>query len=349
MCKPATRITVPVSIDDVAKEAGVSRGTVSHVLNGNEQARIAKATQERVWQVVKRMGYQPNRMARSLGRRRTDTIGLIVYGLLNPFYLHLQEAIEAVALSNNLHLFSDTSTPLPVTNDHQAKLRGWPMDGVIMWANASQTIRDYFGRQTDGLHVVYLSGEPRNDLGDVVYFDVYKGAKEAMKHLLAKGHRRIAYVYPYPWIDEQPGEPRRKAYTEACIASGIELKMLLMSRHIESRRAGMEMGLTLAEMPSSTRPTALLCFNDCVAEGVLFGLRRHGLRIPDDVAIVGFDGIEESQYLDIPLTTVMLPAAKMGQEALRVLIRRINSDGAVSADSTESLAIATELLVGKTT
>jgi len=340
-----------VSIDDVAKEAGVSRGTVSHVLNGNGEARIAKATQERIRRVVERMGYQPNKMARSLGRRKTDTIGLILYGLLNPFYLHLQESLESVAREHNYHMFSDTSTPLPVPEIYHPKLRGWPIDGVVMWANPYQSVKDYFGRQSEGLKVVYLSGQPRNDQSDSVYFDVYGGAKAAMTHLIERGHRSIAYVYPYEWVEGQSDEPRRCAYVDMCAQAGIRPRLMLMQRHSETRRAGMETGLMLAAMSDSDRPTALLCFNDMVAEGILFGLRRCGIKVPEEVAIVGFDGIEEGQYLDTPLTTVRLPAETMGREALRLLIDRINQKLESRPDDKEAgehVVIPTELLIGKT-
>ena len=342
-----------VSIDDVAKEAGVSRGTVSHVLNGNGEARISKATQERIRLVVERLGYQPNRMARSLGRRKTDTIGLIMYGLLNPFYFHLQEAIESVGREHNYHVFSDTSTPLPAPDRQQAKLRGWPMDGVIMWANPSQTISDYFGQHSAGMNVVYLSGQPRIGTDNAVYFDVYGGAKAAMAHLIERGHRRITYVFPFDWVEQQEDEPRRCAYNDMCRIHALEPRMVLMDRHAESRRAGMEAGIKIAETPRSERPTALLCFNDIVAEGILFGLRRSGIRVPDDIALVGFDGIEEGQYLDTPLTTVRLPADIMAREALRILITQIKDKENGSSDAVKEtfgqIAIETELVVGKTT
>lgn len=345
-----------VSIDDVAREAGVSRGTVSHVLNRNKQARIATATQEHVREVVKRLGYQPNRMARCLGRGRTDALGLIVYGMLNPFYLHLQESIEMLARERNYQLFCDTNTPLPV-HDDQAKLLGWPLDGVMLWANQDQTISDYFRPGFPCPPAVYLSGEPRTDGASVVYFDVYAGAKSAMTYLLSKGHRRIAYVYSHPWVDEQPGEPRKRAHADACREAGIEPLRMLTSRHVCNRRAGLEMGMEIGCAPAHRRPAALLCFNDVLAEGILFGLRRCGLKAPDDVAIVGFDGIDEGQDLDTPLTTVKLPTSEMGKEALRILVDGPRRERTTGGDCPEqpaqcpqsaSVAIATQLVLGST-
>lgn len=340
---------MPTSIADVARRAGVSQGTVSHVLNGNPRARIALKTQERIRQAAADLGYQPNYMARSLGRRRTDTLGLMIQGLQNPFYVQILESVERIALEAGYQVLVDAAAWMPRSDAQQAKLRCWPMDGALIWAQPVQTVQDYFGVQygaPDQFPVVYLGGQPRIDDREAVTFDVYGGACAAMTHLVERGYRKIAYVFPHDWVLRQPDEPRRRAYREVCEASGIAPQLILMEQAEETREAGLVMGLTLASMPEEIRPRAILCFNDVIAQGVLFGLRRAGLRVPEDIAVVGFDGLQESQYLDVPLTTVMLPADQMCREALRVLVERIR-DGQDAL--LQQVVIPARLIIGGTT
>ncbi|MDX1931890.1 MAG: LacI family DNA-binding transcriptional regulator [Capsulimonadales bacterium] len=333
-----------VSITDVARRAGVSPGTVSHVLNGNTRAGIAPATQERVRRAAAELGYQPNRMARMLGRGRTDTLGLFISGLTNPFFVRILECAERLALEAGYHVLMETAPHYLGSPLHKAKLRGWPMDGALMWAQPDQTLAHYLGSQADGMPVVYLGGQPRSDGANAVYFDVYGGAQAAMRLLIERGYRRIAYLFPYDWVLRQPEEPRHCAYREACEAVGLVPHLILMDRHEQTRRAGLEAGLSLARLADGERPEALLCFNDVIAEGVLFGLRRAGLRCPEDVALVGFDGNDDARYLDTPLTTVSMPTERLCQEALDLLLRRLR-EGA-DAPSAQIL-VPSELIIGE--
>ena len=340
---------MPTSIGDVARHAGVSPSTVSHVLNGNVRARIAAKTQERIRQAAAELDYQPNRMARSLGRRRTDTLGLMIQGLQNPFYVQILENVEHIALEAGYQVLVDAAAWKPRNHAQQAKLRGWPMDGALMWAQPMHTAQDYFGPQyeeSEQFPVVYLGGQPRTDDRASVIFDAYGGACAAMEYLVERGYRRIAYVFPHDWVLRQPDEPRHRAYREVCAASGIVPQLLLMEQPEETRQSGLVMGLALAAMPAETRPQAVLCFNDVIAQGVLFGLRRAGLRVPEDVAIVGFDGLLESQWLDVPLTTVRLPADQMCHEALRVLLERISGG---QDTPPQQVVVPARLIVGGTT
>jgi len=334
-----------ISIEDVARRAGVAQSTVSHVLNGNNHARIALATQERVKQAAADLGYRPNRLARSLGRRRTDTIGLMLIGLQNPFYVQLMESIERVAADANYQVLLDAPPASAGWNRRNSKLPGWPIDGVLMWAHPEVTVKEYLGAQAEQLPVVYLSGQPRNDDAAVVYFDVYSGARAAMSHLLRRGCRRIGFVYPYDWVVLQSDEPRYRAYRETCAESALEPMLLYMERHEETRHAGFLAGLELAAMPAGKRPDAVLCFNDIIAQGVFFGLRREGVKIPDEIAVVGFDGLDEGRYLDVPLTTVSLPGEQMSREALRILFDRINLGPDTPA---QQIVIPTQLMLGGT-
>lgn len=339
---------MPISIRDVAQRAGVSLGTVSHVLNQNERAGIALATQQRVRQAAQELGYQPNRLARSLGRGRSDTFGVLISGLQNPFFVLLLETAERLAREAGYQVLSDTEPASQARLNQPAKLLGWPMDGILMWGQPHETLTDYLPNAAPDLPVVYLSGQPRLDNNSAVWFDVYSGVRELLGYLVAQGHERIAYLFPYDWILRQPDEPRHRAYREICAEAGIPPQMILMERHDQTRRAGFEAGMRLARMPASERPRAVFCFNDFVAQGVLFGARRAGLRVPEDIAIAGCDGLEETEYLDIPLTSIELPLETMCQTAMNLLLRRIASRRGNEEKPPEIVRIPTRLRPGGT-
>ena len=322
-----------VSIADVAKRAGVSGGTVSHVLNNNGGARIAPATQERVRAAAAHLGYQPNRLARSLGRQRTDTLGLMISGLQNPFFVHLLEAAERRAQKMGYHVMLDTAPSVGGTYHEHGKLRGWPVDGVLMWTIQCQQAQTYLGPQAADLPTVYL-GNVGTCFGEAVMFDIEPAARQAAEHLLARGRRKLAYLFPYPAVLENPDsahegviyeEGRYAAYAKVCRDAGLPLELVIMEKPEETREAGWLTGLALAARPASERPDAVLCLNDVVAQGVLFGLRRGGLRVPEDVAVVGCDGIAEGRFLETPLTTIVLDVETLCARGLDLLARRLKS------------------------
>jgi LacI family transcriptional regulator len=335
---------MPISILDVARRAGVSAGTVSHVMNGSTRVHIAATTKDRVRRAAVDLGYVPNRLARGLCSRKTETIGLFLPSLQNPFYVDLLELIELSAFECGYYVLLDAKRDLPT----RSNLRGWPIDGVLIWAgdDALCSLEQILQSQADQLPLVHLGGQPRSDHTNVVHFDVYSGVRQALFFLLNQGHSRIAYLYAGTWVEKPPIEVRRQAYTDVCREAGIPLQMMRMREQFETRQAGLTAGLDIAAMPVDTRPTAVLCFNDVIAEGVLFGLRRAGLRVPQDLAIVGVDGLDTVQYLDTPITTVVLPRDEMCRAAVSLLIEQING---TNGSAFRQIAIPTHLRIGATT
>ncbi len=334
-----------VSIKDVAARVGVSPGTVSHVLNGNKEARIALATQDRVRRIAAEMGYRPNRLARSLGRGRTDTIGLLISGLRNPFFVDVLESAEALALEAGYEVMLDAAPSAHGTYQGHGKLRDWAVDGVLMWAVSSQSLERVLGTQAAQTTPVVYIGAVRKDDTDWVSFDLYDGGRQATEHLVSRGYRRIAYVSPYAFGEDRHEEPRHLAYKGVCAAAGLKPEFVLLHGE-ETRAAGLAAGRALAARPASERPDAVFCHNDVIAVGVYCGVRRAGLRVPEDIAIVGFDGVEEAQYLEVPLTTVRTPVDALCRHALNILSRRLNGE---APPPREQALIATELIIGSST
>ena len=335
---------MPVTLDDVAARAGVSRGTVSLVLNDRKGARIGDETRMRIRSVADEMGYRPNLFARSLGSHRTNTIGLMISGLQNPFFVDLMESAEYHAEEAGYQVLLDSAPSSGGTYRGHAKLRSWPVDGVLMFAHRDQTLALFLGEQASRMPVVYL-GQQRLDDTDGIAFDLYDGSRQATEHLVARGCKRIAYASPYAVEVETIREPRYKAYTDICAGAGLPSEFFQVARLQETREAGLQAGFEIAAMAADRRPDALLCHNDIVAIGIYCGIRRAGLRVPEDVAIVGFDGIEEGRFLPDCLTTVVTPVDPFCKAAVETLFKRLNGD--TESPALQSI-IPTHLFVGDT-
>ncbi len=345
-----------VSLREVAARAGVARGTVSCVLNNRAaEVRISTDTQARIRRIAEEMGYRPNRLAQGLGKGRTNVIGLMIPGLRNPFFLSLMEMAEEQAFGAGYDVLTDSAFQMRASYRSQSRLAGWPIDGVLIWVRPNQSLASYLGTWTADVPVVYL-GYQRDDGADYVAIDRDGGVRQVMQHLRERGYRRIAYLYP--WRDLQPVDARYVVYEAVCREAGQTPEQL----HLETlepqdrlslitqaglREAGLKTGLSLAARPAGERPDAVICHNDLVAVGVFHGLRRGGLRIPQDMAVVGFDGIEEGQYLDKPLTTVVSPGRQLIADALDVLALRLQPSGATDAPSRQIL-LPSVLRVGQT-
>lgn len=333
-----------VSIREVAARAGVSPGTVSHVLNNNSAARIAPTTQERVRCVAAELGYRPNRYARSLGRRKTDTIGLLISGLRNPFFVELLESAEHAALLAGFSVLLDTAPAEPRDHKANAPVRSaWPVDGALVWSWNQQSAADFLGRQADSLPIIYL-GSYRSDESDWVSFDYEEGGRIAGRHLANQGYRHIAYIAPYAF-DIEKREGRYNGLSAICQEAGIDFQLIVTGGE-ENRRAGLHVATQIAALSRATRPTALFCHNDVLAIGVYNGLVRAGLRVPEDIAVMGFDGIEEGRELPQILTTVRTATTDLASIAMRLLLDRLNSE---TIRAPEQVILIPTLSIGETT
>ncbi|BDI31118.1 LacI family transcriptional regulator [Capsulimonas corticalis] len=311
-----------ISIKDVALRANVSRGTVSHVLNGNVEARIAPETQERVRKAATELGYIPNQMAKSLFRGKTQLIGVLMTGIENPFFTELLGASETAIAEAGYRRLVDASIPY-IAKARPEILSVWPVDGILMHAAIGRVSEGVLGAPVSHVPVVYLDS-PVDAHRDTVQFDLRPGMAAAADHLLSRGHRLIGIVSPY-----DPFDLFMKQRHQALNAAAQELGARIVSLKLDenSRRGALNLGLRIAAMPSSERPTALLCHNDHLAIGVYHGVRRAGLRVPEEIAIVGVDGIEEADCLDKPLSTIKTPVEELCRIAVTMLRERI--EGAV--------------------
>ena len=313
------------TITDVARASGVSVATVSYVIN-NGPKNVLPETRERVLKAVEELDYRPNLLARGLVRRRTDMIGLLIYHLSSPFFATVAATVEAQGHDMGLHTIVDGERRFRTAGKHQGKLSAWPLDGALIWADTGEDLSGYLGEAASRLPIVYL-GHERPD-ADCVAIDFFDGANQALAHLAQGGRRRIGFVTTQtPAQTAAAVEGRVRAYNEHCAANGYEPWIAHVAETPSIRDAGLAAGAEIAALPLDRRPDALFCYNDLVAIGVFRGLRRAGVRVPEDIAVVGFDGIEEGRFLDTPLTTVRTPVADLCHEALTLLQSRIASHG----------------------
>ena len=318
MCAKVARPT----IYDVARLAGVSTATVSRALNG--VGRIAPARRASIDAAVEQLGYRPNTIARSLVTRSTQTIAVLLPDITNPFYADLVHGVQQLALARDYTMLLCTTGGDPVQEEKYLEvLRAKQVDGalvdglVLPPARIARFVRD-------GLPIVCLDRDVDSAAVPLVQVDNRHGARLATEHLLSLGHRRIAHVRgPATGIADE----RVAGYGDALAAAGLMPDGLLICPGDWTERGGRDAVRRLVE--TETEFTAVFAANDLSALGVLSALSETGRRVPDDVAVVGFDDLRLASFSTPPLTTVRQPAAEIARRATEILFELV--DGAQPA------------------
>jgi LacI family transcriptional regulator len=311
---------VRVTIRDVAARSGVSANTVSRVLNGKQD--VSETTRARVQAVIDELGFRPNNLARSLLRRASHTIGHIVTDCTNPNTAQQIRAVQNVAGREGYSVvLIDTNEGTDRQAESLQLLESQVVDGVILTPARSRDdgLSRFVAR---GNRLVLLNRDvPGLDV-DRVTIDNRAGARAAIDHLLQLGHRRIAYITGCREISTV--WERLAGYEDALRAVGIALDPHLALRvEIEPEAATEATRRLLARHP---RPTAIFTYNDLMAVGALVAIREAGLRVPDDISLVGHDDILYAPHLQVPLTTVAQPTRDMGETAAQLLLARLRGD-----------------------
>lgn len=287
-----------VRLKDIADKTGFSTNTVSLALR--ESPRIPARTRELIRRAASELNYLPNHIAQSLVSRETKTIGLVLTDITNPALTQTAQAIE-IALAERGYgtLFATSNNTLPEEIRAIELFRARQVDGMLIYPTNHSKL-DHIRRLRMANHpVVLLVGDPDSGL-DAVFVDDRRGAYKATGHLIEVGHRRIGFV-----DSSNPlGNPeKRQGYQQALAESGIDYDPgLVVDPHGHSAVQGYLSMNTLMNMRQ--RPSAIFAANDSLAIGALRWCQKHGLRVPDDVAIIGFDNIEYAEYAAVPLSTV---------------------------------------------
>lgn len=306
------------TIDDVAKFAGVSRATVSRVLNNNPK--VDDDMRSRVLDAVRALGYQPNRAARRLRAQSSNVIGLVISDIQNPYFLSVIRGVEDAAYAQQMNLILCNSDEDPDKERMYLNvMESERVAGLIIVPAHSNNSADLNQLKQAGIPIILLDRVVRNVQVDTVQVDNELGAYEAVKHLTNLGYKRIATITGSRKLTT--GRERYQGYLAALEAAGLPLDESLVKTGNFKTETGYALALELME---NNPPDAIFVANNLMSLGALRALRERGIRVPDDVALVGFDDLPWSGELYSPLTAVSQPTYELGQEAMSMLLRRLN-------------------------
>lgn len=311
---------------DVARLAGVSVKTVSNVLAGYEH--VSAKMHERVMAAVTELDYEINISARNLRKGRTQVIGLAVPELRQAYFAELADAVIRAAKSHGYTvLIEQTTTEGPSEIATVAAMRRHAIDGVIFSPFA---LRSGDLRKLDvDFPVVVLGERDEGSPADHVTMSNVAAVKAATEHLIATGRRRIAVVGANPHDPIGTAALRLRGYTQALRGHGLDVDPDLVCAVPLWHRA--DGAASIDEFLTRGVPfDAVVCFNDALALGVMSALQRHGRRVPDDVAVVGFDDIEDSRFSTPSLTTIAPGRDEIAHRAVEAVVARIEHPGSKS-------------------
>jgi LacI family transcriptional regulator len=321
---------------DVARHAGVSQATVSIVLNSTETAiRISSATRSRVLASAESLGYVPNHAAQSLRRQRTRSITFINPSPDNPYFAEVAAGAQATAEKAGYSISIAAIPTREAAVQILAHLNAGTSDGVIVGSRDPRVLAALAPGIRRGLAVVVLQVDVDDPSVPVVRTDRAAGGYLAGRHLLGLGHQRIAHLMDAAAYARRPTE-RTAGFRRALEEAGVDVRpdWIIQGANTvaggdASTRALLELGRRGASMP-----TAIFAFNDLMAIGALHALRTSGLRVPEDVAVVGFDGVALGAFTTPELTTIEQPRAEVGKRAVELVFGALDESASSAAHVT---------------
>jgi LacI family transcriptional regulator len=312
-------VRVP-TIFDVAAAAGVSKSTVSNVVRGADD--VSDATRARVQEAIARLNYKPNAIARQFVKRRTTTIGVLLGDLGNPYYAQMSQVVERIAFR-----FGYTAMFCNIEGDDDLAVAGVEalleqrVAGVVFLAFIERTPELEDSLRRADVPIVFVGLHER--WGDSVGPRDSEGGRLATEHLLELGHRRIAYVRT-PLVEISGDRARHAGYRAAMRAAGLSAPPVL---GWEPGSPAFRLGRRTVRFEDALReraaPTALFISNDIGAIALIDGCEARGIRVPDDISIVGFDDISIAGLTRISLTTIAQPLDFQAEKAVSMLLERI--------------------------
>ena len=310
-----------VSIRDVATRAGVSVGTVSNVLNRPDI--VAASTRSRVLAAIDALGFVPNDAARQLRRGRGRTLGLVVLDVANPFFTDVAKGVEDATGAAGMAVIFCNSDGDPVRESAYLDLLAEQRVQGVLITPVDDANERLVRLRDRGVLVILLDRRSTNPDVCSVSVDDRLGGELAARHLVEAGHRRIAFVGG-PLRLEQVRD-RYDGALHALREAGLdEERLRRFDTPSPTVAAGRDAAARILGMPRSSRATAVFCANDLLALGVLQGLTRQQVRVPEDIALVGYDDIDFAAAAAVPLSSVRQPRQRLGRTAARLMLEEAN-------------------------
>ncbi len=335
---------MPTTIKDIAKKAGVSHATVSRALHNSPL--ISDSTTKRIKKIAAELQYHPSFAARSLKTNRSQALGVIVSHIDDPFFSEILQGIDDVAQASGYSLFIAASQHDPAReNTIVQTMREHRVDGVILCSprlssNQSSQLHSY------NIPIVAVNNQAAEDYQYSIYHDDVDGGRQICEHMLGLGHRRIAYLG-----DASSGRTTKERL--AGIRFAMKQARVPLEEEYIHHMAGnsVEHGYAAVDyfMDLTIRPTAIICYNDMMAVGLLKGLREAGMRLPEDISVSGFDNILVSGYTHPPLTTIDQPKRFLGAEAARMMLELLNADDGANQGEGKIIRLKGMLLIRQST
>lgn len=345
--------TTKTTMKQVAESAGVSTATVARVIHKNGY--VSDEARDKVLEAIRATGYQLNTIAQSLRQQKTYTIAHILESTApNPFYVHVSLGARAMAQHHNYHVLDYNVQHDPISEKKAVETFISRRVDAILFTTALNPENVQLAIEA-GIPVVQVE-KPRIERVDTVIVDNYTGAQKAVQHLIDLGHRHIAYIgfdpSKEPSLAGYTDRERFAAYSDTLLANGIPVEEKLIGfGEIYSAVDTVSVGngreiahhlLTLAEPP-----TAIFLSSDNAAAGAMQAIYELGLKVPDDVSVIGFDDTYAS-YLSPPLTAVKMPMIELGETAVKIALERINMDSSIKKEPI-IVKLKTDLIVREST
>jgi len=308
-----------VTIRDVAEAVGVSVNTVSRALN--DKPDVSAETKAAILETAKKLDYRPNKLARGLRSNKTQTIGVIVADIANPFYGAMVKGVEKAARASNWSIIlGNTDEDYEKEAEVIQTMLADRVDGLLIVPAQAGT--ETIKQLQESKFPFVLLGRRFDDLPtDYVVTDDAQGGFIATEHLIKLGHKQVAMINGPLRVSS--AKERLRGYKKALETYGLEIDETMVSAGAMTTEDGYR--ITKALLDRRVHPTAVFAYSDFVAFGVMRAIREAKLNIPNDIAVVGYDDVEFSSCLETPLTTIAIPEQELAINAVRVLETRLNT------------------------
>lgn len=317
------------NIKELAEQLQLSPTTVSRVLNGKSEIyRISESTSKKVIAAARKFHYYPNRIARGLKLEKTETIGLIIPDIANPYFGSIAKTIEVEAHHKGYSIIlCDSLDDVDTETELLYLLAGRKVDGIII-APTGKNNRHLVDLQQQGIPIVVIDRYLPETSLPFVTTDNHSGALMAVEHLLEMGHRKIACIQGTQGISAN--SDRVKGYLDALQKYGIPLNEdWILGNDFGEQNGYLQ---TLELMRQGNRPAAIFALSNLISLGVLRALKELGMKVPDDVSVVSFDEQPYSAFLACPMTTVEQPREEIGKLAFELLLKSFSGGNPIDSD-----------------